>query len=95
MTRSMTSSNVILFRLILNQISNIKLGRSRYGKQTDDGEGGGGGGGVDPMMMMMMGQSAAQGVQSGIQSAAESNNRDKAEEREAEARRRASYWNYS
>lgn len=90
----MTRSNVILFRLILNQISNIKLGRSRYGKQTDDGEGGGGGG-VDPMMALMLGQSAAQGVQSGIQSAAESNNRDKAEEREAEARRRASYWNYS
>lgn len=93
MTRSMTRSNVILFRLILNQISNIKLGQSRYGKQTDDGEGGGGG--TDPMMMMMLGQSAAQGVQSGIQGAAESNNRDKAEEREAEARRRASYWNYS
>lgn len=95
MTRSMTSSNVILFRLILNQISNIKLGRSRYGKQTDDGEGGGGGGGVDPMMMMMMGQSAAQGIQNGITSANDTNERNKREEREAEARRRASYYGYT
>lgn len=47
------------------------------------------------MMTLMLGQSAAQGIQNGIQSAAESNNRDKAEEREAEARRRASYWGYS
>lgn len=47
------------------------------------------------MMMMMLGQSAAQGVQSGIESATEANNRDKAEERQAEARRRASYYNYT
>lgn len=64
------------------------------GPNTRDADGGGVGG-MDPMMTMMIGQSAAQGVQDGIQSAAESNNRDKAEEREAEARRRASYWNYT
>lgn len=41
-----------------------------------------------------MGQSAAQGIQSGIESATAANNQEKAEERAAEARRRASYYNY-
>jgi hypothetical protein len=46
------------------------------------------------MMTMIIGQSAAQGVQDGIQNVTAANNRDKEEERIAEARRRASYYNY-
>lgn len=68
----------------------------RYsGSNTRDVDGGGsGGGGMDPMMAMMIGQSAAQGVQDGIQNATDANNREKEEERAAQARRRASYYNY-
>ena len=63
------------------------------GPNTRDADGGGVGG-MDPMMTMMIGQSAAQGVQDGIQKAIDASNRDKEEERAAEARRRASYYNY-
>lgn len=63
------------------------------GPNTRDADGGGVGG-MDPMMTMMIGQSAAQGVQDGIQKATDASNRDKEEERAAEARRRASYYNY-
>lgn len=47
------------------------------------------------MVMMMLGQSAAQGIQNGITSVNDANERNKREEREAEARRRASYYNYT
>ncbi len=72
----------------------ISLGRGRGGRGGDD-DGEGGGGGTDPMMMLLLGQSAAQGIQNGITSANDTNERNKREEREAEARRRASYYNYT
>ena len=50
---------------------------------------------TNPMMMMMLGQSAAQVIQNGITSANDTNERNKREEREAEARRRASYYGYT
>ncbi len=50
---------------------------------------------MDPMMVMMIGQSAAQGIQGGIENAAAANRQNEQEEREAEARRRASYYNYT
>lgn len=78
-------------------------GRGRGGREaypsanrgaTSARVGDGDGGGMDPMMTMIIGQSAAQGVQDGIQNVTAANNRDKEEERIAEARRRASYYNY-